>query len=67
MNMYMTRKDWSKPAVYKILKGGMWWASVQDVQGKYHSDLFFTHTEAIAKAHEYAAMNRAAQAPEVTA
>ena len=56
MSMYMDRRDWSKPAVYKILKGGMWWASVQDSDGRYHSDLFMTHREALVKAHEYAAM-----------
>jgi hypothetical protein len=60
MSIYTDRNhDWSKPAVYKISKGGMWWATVKDVDGKYHTEMYLTHAEAVAKANEFARMVKA--------
>jgi hypothetical protein len=48
----------SKPRVYKLTNGGMWWADVV-VGHTYYCELFSTYAEAIAKAHEYARMVKA--------
>lgn len=48
-------RNWDKPAVYKIRKDGMWWATGRDQEGKFHSDCFHTHWAALSKATEYAA------------
>lgn len=48
-------RNWDKPAVYKIRKDGMWWATCRDQHGTYHSDMFNTHDAALSKAFEYAA------------
>lgn len=50
-----TSRNWEKPAVYKIRKEGMWWATAKDQQGKFHSACFFNHEAALSKAREYAA------------
>jgi hypothetical protein len=49
------QRDWSKPAVYKITPNGMWWATYRDQHGKYHTDCFHEHYEALSKAYKYAA------------
>ena len=49
------QRDWSKPAVYKINRDGMWWATAKDPEGKFHSDCFNNHWAALSKAQEYAA------------
>jgi len=48
-------RDWTKPAVFKITPAGNWWATVKDPQGKYHTDFFGTHPEAMQQAAKYAA------------
>ena len=49
-------RDWDKPAVYKINpKGGMWWAAYRDQHGKFHADMFHSHSEALSQAIAYAA------------
>jgi hypothetical protein len=35
----------------------MWWTTVYDTGGKYHSHCFFNYEDAMAKARELAAMN----------
>ena len=49
-----------KPLVCKYYEGGMWWAQVNDADGKYISKCFFTYAEALAKALELAEMNKEA-------
>lgn len=43
-------RNWEKPAVYKITAGGMWWATYKDQHGRYHSDMFHNHAEALDQA-----------------
>lgn len=47
-------RNWSKPAVYKIRPDGLWWASYRDQHGKYHSEMFHNHGEALQQAIKYA-------------
>lgn len=48
-------RDWTKPAVYKITPTGYWWATVKDQQGKFHTDFYTSHGEALTKANRLAA------------
>lgn len=48
-------RNWDKPAVYKIRPDGLWWATYRDQHGKYHSDMFESHPDAMRRALEYAA------------
>ena len=54
------RKNPLKPNVH--FDGHVWWATAYDINGNYHCELKFNHADALEQAHEYAAMNRAAQA-----
>jgi hypothetical protein len=63
MSIYTDRNhDWSKPAVYKISKGGMWWATVKDVDGRYHSECYHRYEDAVEQANAYAVMVKAHRA-----
>jgi len=53
MSLYQGR-DWDKPAVYKIIPHGMWWATYRDQHGTYHAEMFDTHAEALNQAIVYA-------------
>lgn len=48
-------RNWDKPAVYKIRKEGMWWATYRDQHGKYHTSMFIDHADALNQALKYAA------------
>jgi hypothetical protein len=47
-------RSWDKPAVYKIRPDGLWWATYRDQHGKYHSDMFQNHADALNQAIAYA-------------
>jgi hypothetical protein len=48
------RENPHKPAVTN--EGGIWWARVIDLNNEYHGKLHFSHSEALAKAYELAAL-----------
>ena len=62
MTRMKDRNAGHKPRIYKLTEKGMWWADVRTHDEQYKCDCFFTYSAALDQAHEYAAMNRAAQA-----
>ena len=53
-NFQHDRPNPQKPSVVRLYDGGMWWARVVTPGGKYVTDCFFSHEEALARANEYA-------------